>query len=89
MGKFKEKSIDEMNKPLKKGEFIVKVQQSLATNGESSQMLIYNEDKSILFEDDLDESVKIILKGCHKAYFKARLNEGMIKIGEEIPNQSW
>lgn len=68
---------------------IVKVQQSLFTNEEEPQMLIYNKSKSVFYQAPLIPEVKELLGDRPKAYFKAKLVDSLIELHEEIKPQKW
>lgn len=69
---------------------VVKVQSSLYTTGTASQMLVYNEDKSIYYEMELTKEVKRVLAGRPKAYFEFTLTgNNEIRLGKEVVPQNW
>lgn len=73
---------------------IVKMQQAISTTVKLSsnqvQVLIYNEDKSILYEGALSKKdVKQTLGKRPKAYFEAELVDTRISILKEVEAQNW
>jgi len=74
---------------------IVKVQLALESNipGKNvpgDKMLVYNQSRSVMFEQDTDEGVKAKMKGRPKAYFHAKLlGPEHLEFGEEAPWQAW
>jgi hypothetical protein len=55
--------------------FVVKIQKSIHTTGNKAQLLIYNEDKSILHEMEVSKDIEDLLNGKHKAYFNAFMDD--------------
>jgi hypothetical protein len=69
---------------------IVKVQVSLATTHEKRQVLVYNEDKSVYYEDDASREILQRMDGRVKVYFNARMVGTDIEIqGEVKEEQDW
>lgn len=69
---------------------IVKVQLSLATNRPKQRVLIYNEDRSIMYEDDAAKEVVELMDGLPKAYFRAHLDKNKkIVLDEQAEDQDW
>ncbi len=69
---------------------IVKIQQSLAGNTTVKQMLIYNETKSLMYEENLSKGVELLLRGRPKAYFEVNVtSEGTLNILDEVEEQDW
>jgi DnaJ-class molecular chaperone len=70
--------------------FIVKVQLSLATNHAEQQVLVYNKDKSVFWQDVAGEDIVKTMAGRPKAFFSASRNKkGVIEIGEEVSDPGW
>lgn len=68
---------------------IVKIQRSLFPPG-AATMLIYNEDRTVFYQDQLSEEVKKLLSGNLKGYFHAHVGkDGLLRIGQRAPAQSW
>jgi len=75
-----------MNYPV----FVVKVQLSLATNHAKQQVLVYNEDRTVYWQDTAGKDIIETMAGRQKAYFVAVRNaKGVIEIGEETEEQDW
>lgn len=73
---------------------IVKVQVPLnvtaGTEDEVRSMaLIYNEERSIVFELPVTAPLLGRMRGRHKAFFHALPRRGSIEIGEDAPWQAW
>jgi len=68
---------------------IVKIQTSLDSSDGVQRALIYNKDKSVQYEMEVDDNIKSIMKGRLKPYFRAELVGTRISLGEEMPEQSW
>ena len=57
--------------------------------------LIYNKDRTVMFEGCLDDDIRTIMKGDkqnelnHKAYFKCSIINSKIIIGQRIRNRRW
>jgi len=51
--------------------------------------LIYNKDKSVQDEMEVDDDIKSIMKGRLKVYFRVELVGTRISLGEEVPVQIW
>jgi hypothetical protein len=76
--------------------FIVKIQVSQYTNTKEKQILIYNKDKTFIYQGDIDEGIEQALKGRVKAYFYARIISAdssitipSLEILREAPTQEW
>lgn len=70
--------------------FIVKVQLSLATNHAKQQVLVYNKDRSIFWQDTAGEEIIATMAGRPKAFFEATRNKkGVIEIGAEVSDPGW
>lgn len=67
---------------------ICKLQISLFPKDEPS-MLIYNKDKSILYEDAATEDVIKLANGRPKLFVEAKLVDTKIQITKEVPWQDW
>lgn len=69
---------------------IVKVQISIATSLPRRRLLIYNEDRSIMYEDDATDEVIKLVGDYPKAYFKAHLDkQKKIVLDERAGDQDW
>ncbi len=69
---------------------IIKIQKSQASSDDTKYMLIYNEDQSIMYEDELDKDIETILRGRDKAYFEAALDKDKrLQILGSVEDQDW
>lgn len=69
---------------------VIKMQLSLETNLDAQQVLVYNEDRSIMYQQAVIPEILEIMKGRPKAYFYARMApDKMLDILEEAPEQEW
>lgn len=75
---------------------IVKIQISQFTGAGKTQMLVYNEDRSINYETDATESILTLMRGHPKLYFHAKKipdpkkkGEFSIEIEGYAPIQNW
>ena len=66
-------------------EDIIKVQSDTFSNG----LLIYNEDKSIMFEKFDDELLKLLKWRWKKKYFKYEVINKILEIWDEVQNIKW
>ncbi len=65
---------------------IVKIQKSLNDNS----MLIYSEDREIMYQDTLNPDIDKVLGNKCKGYFEAELDrENQLMIGKKVKNQNW
>jgi hypothetical protein len=71
------------------GSFIVKVQVSLDTNLPVQQVLVYNEDRSVLYQGDITPEIVQHMDGCFKAYFYAHIDGKLIVLDRLAPVQEW
>lgn len=69
--------------------FIVKVQRSLAGNVGYESMLIYNEDRTKMYEGEITQDVKNLLGRRPKGYFNAKMVGDKIMIIGEVKAQNW
>jgi hypothetical protein len=70
--------------------FVVKVQLSLHSSTAGRQVLVYNEDQSIHWQDAAGKDIIETMRGRDKAFFNATQNaKGVIEIGEEVEEQGW
>lgn len=70
--------------------FVVKVQISQHSFTAGRQILVYNEDKSILWQDDAGKEIVRTLRGRPKAFFNAtRDDDGVIHLNEEVGDPGW
>lgn len=68
---------------------IIKIQSSLFPQMHPT-MLIYNEDRTVFYQDRLSEEVRILLGENPKGYFHAQVDKaGLLRIGRRAPMQSW
>ncbi|MEK6880731.1 MAG: hypothetical protein AABY22_14025 [Nanoarchaeota archaeon] len=68
---------------------IFKVQQSITTNRKKQQVLIYNKDKSIMWEGDMPKDVKKALGDRLKAYFYGELIRTKINVNPNYEYEDW
>jgi len=68
---------------------IVKVQLSLFGSEPAPQMLIYNEDRSIVYEAEATPEILACMDGAAKKYFTAELVGTEILLGDETETQNW
>jgi len=68
---------------------IVKVQISLSHTKDFTQMLVYNEDKSILYEGDLTRRVEKLMGDSVKRFFYAKLKGTEVVLDRKAPWQEW
>lgn len=68
---------------------IVKVQASINTTASTQRVLVYNEDRSFLYEGGINEDMLETMKGRLKAYFEAEVTKTGLEIGDEVPPQDW
>lgn len=65
---------------------IVKIQKSLNDNS----MLIYSEDREIMYQDTLAPDIDKVLSNKCKGYFEAELDrKNQLVIGKKVKNQNW
>lgn len=69
---------------------MVKVQLSLYTNDNKRRMLVYNEDRSIKWEEIATEEVIIAMEGKNKRFFEAELDkDNRINLIKPVKEQCW
>ncbi len=68
---------------------IVKVQMSLFTTASCPQVLIYNEDRTVMWQGDAPKGLKKLMKGEPKKFFYATTKNKNIILGEEAEWQDW
>ena len=68
---------------------IIKIQQSIITNAEKPQMLVYSKSKIFTYQADLTKEVKALLKDRPKAYFKAKIINHVINLLDEVEQQDF
>lgn len=73
--------------------FIIKIQISIATTEETPQVLIYNKNKSLYYQNKADKKILRLMKGAKKKYFYANMIGSKINILEkllgEAEEQNW
>ncbi|UOF77029.1 hypothetical protein [Caudoviricetes sp.] len=68
----------------------VKIQRSLASSDGQERVLVYNEDRTILQEFDMtDELRELFLPHDLKLYFEATLRDGVLSLGDNLPEQDF
>lgn len=67
---------------------VVKVQRELTG---SRNVLVYNEDRSVMYETALprDELNKLFGKGEFKVYVVAEIQGTVLHLGQRVPEQEW
>lgn len=71
-------------------EVVVKIQRSLNSTTEQPQMLIYNQDHSIQWQDDLHPKIERLLGGRLKCFALGHVDDkGVLAILGETPEQTW
>jgi hypothetical protein len=69
---------------------IVKVQRSVVTNDPTGpQVLVYNEDRSVEYQEPLTDAVADLMGERVKMYLYARVRDGVIILGYAAPEQDW
>ena len=68
---------------------IVKMRRSLATNAANQQVLIYNETKTVLLEQDLMPEVAKWFGNQDKVYAKASYKKGRLTVLGLVRAQPW
>jgi hypothetical protein len=68
---------------------IVKVQISLFSTEEGPQMLIYNKDKSVWYEDAAPDTLMMVMGSSNKKYFYAEIVDTKIQLGRPAKAQNW
>lgn len=68
---------------------IVKVQISTESSDDRKHMLIYNQNKSIVHQDELSETVSNLMGLRKKVYFNAELVGDEIVLKHEVDPQPW
>lgn len=66
---------------------IVKVQTPLFP--QDAPALVYNQDRSVMMKCPMDDSLKKIMGGKAKAYFKAEVVGDKINLLKQLPDQNW
>lgn len=69
--------------------FIVKVQVPLSTNRPDPQALVYNEDRSALFEVPASDALLKRMAGSAKQFFFAEKKGEELHLGKKAPWQPW
>lgn len=68
---------------------IVKVQVPIATNDPNRPALVYAKGRKYMVQQKLDGRVDAVMKQTPKAFFEAEFNNGVWKIGKQVPDQNW
>ncbi len=68
---------------------IIKVQMALMSSDGVQRVLIYNHDKSFLYEGGVNEDMVTLMAGRPNAYFEADLGSEGLEIGDEVEEQPW
>lgn len=70
--------------------FIVKIQLSEYTSANQRQVLVYNEDRSIYWQDTAGPEILQAMRGRPKVFFEAiRDSYGVIHVGDEVEDEDW
>jgi hypothetical protein len=68
---------------------IIKMQVSQASSRPGRMVLVYNQDRSIFYEEPLTDEIAALMYGRPKAYFHADLDGTGLEIGDEVLAQPW
>jgi hypothetical protein len=69
---------------------IIKLQVSIYTTESKSQVLIYNKDRSIFYQEDITPEIEDLMDGDKKAYFEAHIDEtNKLVLDKQIDEQNW
>ena len=68
---------------------IIKMQVSQASSRPGRMVLVYNQDRSIFYEEPLTDEIAALMYGRPKAYFHADLDGTGLEIGDEAGAQPW
>lgn len=68
---------------------IVKMQRSLATTADTQQVLIYNEARTVMLEQDITPELTKWFGEKDKVYAKARFKNGRLTILNPVRAQAW
>ena len=68
--------------------FVVKIQLERFPNPGAS-CLIYNESRSVYYEETITPAMKKLMAGREKAYFKAHLENHVLHIDGDSDEQDW
>ena len=71
---------------------IVKIQRSIVSTNGLQNILIYNQDRSLIYESQMSSEVQKLFdsEGCPlKLYCNANLENGILEIGKVIHLQDW
>lgn len=68
---------------------IIKAQLSLSTTEARQRFFVYNEDRSVMFEEPATGSHVAIMTGQPKKYFHAEIVNHKVVIGSEALWQDW
>lgn len=68
---------------------IVKVQLPIAGNGHLDDVMVYNENKTIMMITPAPRGMRRRMRGELKAYFYAHVEKGWVVIDEKAPWQDW
>lgn len=71
--------------------FIVKVQRPLTSNDPTPHVLIYNEDRSVLYETDMSKKDirNLFGRNEYKVYVNAELRGTILHLGDRVEDQPW
>lgn len=68
---------------------IVKVQLTLATTTGARQMLVYDRDKTLVYEDTASREVLSLMVDEDKAFFTAEVRHEILHLGARVPDPGW
>lgn len=68
---------------------IVKVQRSLRTTHRNERVLIYNEDRTVMWEGDLPGPIRRALGEDFRAFFEAHIERTLIVLDHRVEEQGW
>jgi hypothetical protein len=71
-------------------EFTVKVQLALATSdGAAGKRCLLTNEEGTLYDETEDQEVIRLMAGRPRAYFRAKLENTFLTLGEEVPEEDW
>jgi hypothetical protein len=71
-------------------QFIVKVQMPIASNHDEPEVMVYNEDRSVMQQFPLSDDLREIMGEELKKYFYAHTGmDGFLHLDGEAPAQEW
>lgn len=74
---------------IKRPSQVFKVQRSLVTNNPATQVLVYNQDRSVSGQFDADDSILKMMGTRVKMFVRAQIIGQQIDILKEISGEDW